>query len=375
MAQSFINGNGNATTLQSSQTPLIETTDVCDANSPLLETGELRVLKQMFQPFGARRAFSGQVVTVKSFEDNAVVVEAIFENKCHEPKVLVIDAGGSLRRAMIGSLAAQVVHDMGWVGVVVNGCVRDVDQINNINIGVRALGSAPVRPSKKGGGEKHVTVQFAGALIRDGDWLCADSSGIVVASCELTLLGPIHRPLLLNHNDTNMKCCGSFCYTHIMADYTSPVEPNHLFQAYCLDDFNFLPKFVPQSFESIELLVGESTAVGCIKLFKFSKGQIFKFMKNRVDKLDQDNLYIKYTTIEGDILRDKWDHIVYEIKIKPSIIGSHFKMIGYYHAKEGAMPIDEDVTYGQKGFLMNTHKAIQEALFTPQVVLESIRDH
>lgn len=98
-------------------------------------------------------------------------------------------------------------------------------------------------------------------------------------------------------------------------------------------------------------------------------------MKNRVDKLDQDNLYIKYTTIEGDILRDKWDHIVYEIKIKPSIIGSHFKMIGYYHAKEGAMPIDEDVTYGQKGFLMNTHKAIQEALFTPQVVLESIRDH
>jgi len=56
-------------------------------------------------------------------------------------------------------------------------------------------------------------------------------------------------------------------------------------------------------------------------------------VKNRVDELDVDNLYIKYTSIEGDILEDEWEYIVHEIKIGPSVTGSHLKMTGCYHAK------------------------------------------
>ncbi|XP_021725073.1 uncharacterized protein LOC110692377 [Chenopodium quinoa] len=355
----LMNGNG-VTALQWPQTPT-ETTDVCDANSPLLATGELRVVNQIFQPYGLRRAFSGRVVTVKSFEDNAVVVEAIFANKLHEPNVLVIDAGGSLRRSMVGSVLAQMGHNMGWAGIVVNGCIRDIDEINSIDIGIRALGCVPVRSSKKGGGEKNVTVHFGGTLIRDGDWLCADSSGILVSNCELSVLGPTYSPILHKYG-TNMNYEGSCYYTHTIADYTSPAERHRLFAAHFLDDLNFLPKYLPKSFETIQYLVGDSTTVGSVKLIKFPKGHPFNYMKNKVDEIDSDNFYIKYSTIEGDILGDKWDHIEYEVKIEPSITGSHFKMTGHFHPKKDVMPTEKDVKYGQEE-LKNIHKVAQEFLF------------
>ncbi|KAL2902179.1 putative 4-hydroxy-4-methyl-2-oxoglutarate aldolase 3, partial [Bienertia sinuspersici] len=314
-----------------------ETTDVCDANSTLLLTGELRVLNhQIFKSYGGCPAFSGHVVTVKSFEDNAAVAQAVFANKNHDPNVLVVDAGGSLRRSMVGSILAQIAHNMGWVGILVNGCIRDIDQINAIDIGVRALGTVPVRSSKKGGGEKHVT---------DGDWVCADSNGILVSNCELSVLGPTYRPIPIHENATEILC--GFSYTHTIADYTSPVEVWRLFEAHYLDDHNFLPKFLPHLFDSVEFVVGDSTAVGSIKLLKLSK--------------DVNNHYIKYTTIEGGLLEDKWDHIVYEIKIEPSITGSHFKMIGHYHAKRGVKPTEEDVQFGRDA-LKDMHKAVQETL-------------
>ncbi|KAL9224538.1 hypothetical protein vseg_000563 [Gypsophila vaccaria] len=352
------NVNGNNTTFKCVPTqPVTDTTDVCDANSPLLATGDLRVLLPVFQSYGQRKAFSGRVVTVKTFEDNKVVVEAIFGKesllKDDRAQVLVIDAGGSRRRSMIGSVLAQMAHNMGWAGIIVNGCIRDIDEINNIDIGIRALGPVPVRSTKIGGGQKHVTVEFAGVLIKDGDWICVDSSGIVVSNTELSVVGPIYKPIF--HNQTRS-------YVHTMADYTSPVEPHRLFKAHCLNDHDFFPKFLPQFFEDIDFVEGDSTSVGCIKIIHFPTGNRFKYVKNRVDELDVDDLYIKYTTIEGDNLENKWHNITYEIEVKPSITGSHFKMIGYYEAKnDGLMPNEDDVKVGYEDF-KSIHKAVQEFL-------------
>lgn len=342
------------------QLNITETTDVYDANSPLLSTGELRILLPLFRSFGKRQAFSGQVVTVKSFEDNAIVVETLLETNADGVplgigKVLVIDGGGSLRRSMVGSVLTKMAHKMGWTGIVVNGCIRDIDEINSIDIGIRSLGSVPVRSTKKGGGERHVPVQFAGVLIRNGDWLCADSTGILVADRELSVLGPTHQPV---HRVTPE---GASVYTHLMADYTSPVEPHRLFEAHCLDDHNFMPKFLPESFRSIEYVCGGAPAVGSVKRVNFAKGRPFKCTTYRVDELDVDKLNIKYTIIEGDILEDKWDSIVYEINIRPSTTGSHFTMIGYYHAKKKAVTTEYDVKVHREG-LKNNHKAIQEFL-------------
>nr|BAJ90906.1 predicted protein [Hordeum vulgare subsp. vulgare] len=163
----------------------LATAEVCDANSHMITSGELRALQPIFRTYGGRRLFAGPVVTVKVFEDN-VLVRALLEEK-GEGRVLVVDGGGSLRRALLGGNIAMLAQNNGWAGIVINGCVRDVDEINGCDVGVRALGSHPMKSDKKGAGEKHVPVTIAGARICDGEWLYADADGILVSGTELSV--------------------------------------------------------------------------------------------------------------------------------------------------------------------------------------------
>ncbi|KAJ7954489.1 4-hydroxy-4-methyl-2-oxoglutarate aldolase [Quillaja saponaria] len=163
----------------------LATAEVCDTNAALLATGDLRVLQPIFQVYGQCRAFSGPIVTLKVFEDN-VLVRELLETR-GEGRVLVIDGGGSLRCALVGGNMGQLAQNMGWTGIVVNGCIRDVDEINACDIGVRALTSHPLKSNKKGIGEKHVPIHVAGTLIRDEEWLYADSDGILVSKSELSI--------------------------------------------------------------------------------------------------------------------------------------------------------------------------------------------
>ncbi|KAK7302641.1 hypothetical protein RJT34_13534 [Clitoria ternatea] len=163
---------------------LLPTAEICDANATHIANGDVRVLHPVFQIYGQRKVFSGPIVTVKVFEDNVLVRELI-ETK-GEGRVLVIDGGASLRCALVGGNLAQTAHTMGWSGILVNGCVRDVDEINACDIGVRALASHPLRSNKKRTGDKHVPVYVAGGFIREGEWLYADNDGILVSKFELT---------------------------------------------------------------------------------------------------------------------------------------------------------------------------------------------
>ncbi|XP_057786629.1 putative 4-hydroxy-4-methyl-2-oxoglutarate aldolase 3 [Salvia miltiorrhiza] len=163
----------------------LATADVCDTNAALLPSGDLRILPPVFQMYGQCRAFSGEIVTVKVLEDNVLVRELLATKG--KGRVLVIDGGGSMRSALLGGVLAQLAHDMGWAGIVVNGCIRDVDDINGCAIGVRALASHPRKPFKKGTGEKHVPITIAGTLIHDGEWLYADADGILISKGELSI--------------------------------------------------------------------------------------------------------------------------------------------------------------------------------------------
>ncbi|XP_010545305.1 PREDICTED: putative 4-hydroxy-4-methyl-2-oxoglutarate aldolase 3 isoform X2 [Tarenaya hassleriana] len=161
------------------------TAEAVDNNAELIASGDLRCLQPMFQIYGQRRCFSGPILTLKVFEDN-VLVRSLLESK-GEGRVLVIDGGGSMRCALVGGNLGQLAQNNGWGGIVVNGCVRDVDEINGCDIGVRALGSNPLKSSKKGHGEKHVPVHIGGTLIKDGEWLYADSDGILISKTELSV--------------------------------------------------------------------------------------------------------------------------------------------------------------------------------------------
>jgi regulator of ribonuclease activity A len=95
-------------------------------------------------------------------------------------RVLVVDGGGSLRVALVGDMIGALARDSGWAGIVINGCVRDVEALGQLDLGVLALGSNP-RPSAKGGaGEVDVPVELGGVTFRPGDSLYADADGVVV---------------------------------------------------------------------------------------------------------------------------------------------------------------------------------------------------
>jgi regulator of ribonuclease activity A len=143
-----------------------------------------QVAESLFIDFGGVKAFYGPLVTVKAFEDNTVVREILEE--IGAGRVLVIDGGGSMRCALVGGNLAKLGVSNGWHGLVVNGCIRDSEEIRELAIGVKALRSHP-RRSEKGlhTGHRNRPVAFAGVTFRNDQWLYADCDGIVVSEVAL----------------------------------------------------------------------------------------------------------------------------------------------------------------------------------------------
>jgi regulator of ribonuclease activity A len=162
-------------------TPEYSTCDLCDLHKNDA-SGAFRVLPPVFRDFGARRRFAGPVSTVKCFEDNSLVKAALDEPG--RQRVLVVDAGGSLRRALVGGNLGAAAMRNGWAGVVVHGCVRDAVELAQCEVGVRALALMPLPTEKRNTGERDVPVQIDGVWVRPGDWLYADEDGMVVMAAQ-----------------------------------------------------------------------------------------------------------------------------------------------------------------------------------------------
>ena len=146
-------------------------------------SGAFRVLPPVFRDFGAVLKFSGPVATVQCHEDNSLVKAAV--DSPGEGRVLVVDGGGSLRRALLGGNLGASAAKNGWAGVVIDGCVRDVAELSTHQTGIRALASVPLPTEKRNEGQRDVAVQVQGVWVRPGDWLYADEDGIVVSAQSL----------------------------------------------------------------------------------------------------------------------------------------------------------------------------------------------
>ena len=154
--------------------------DICDDHQ-----SELQVLEPVFTAYGGRHKFHGEIVTLKCFEDNSLVKETLRGDGTG--KVLVVDGGGSLRCALLGDMLAAMAAENGWQGVLVNGCVRDVEILKTIDIGISALNCHPVRSHKRNEGQLDVHLRFADVIIEPGCYLYADENGIIVADKELEM--------------------------------------------------------------------------------------------------------------------------------------------------------------------------------------------
>jgi len=157
----------------------IKTTDLCDAHE-----NKVSVCSPVFRRFGGARSFHGVISTVKCFEDNSKVREAL--SKPGAGRVLVVDGGGSLRCALVGDQLALLAQKNGWAGIVVYGCIRDSEAMAGVPIGVRALASHPLRSLKRGVGETDVPVVFAGVTFVPGHCLYADGDGVIVSPDPLS---------------------------------------------------------------------------------------------------------------------------------------------------------------------------------------------
>jgi regulator of ribonuclease activity A len=169
-----------------SSTLLFSTCDLCDEHKGDT-SGAFRVLPPVFRDFGARRRFAGPVVTVQCLDDNSLVKAAV--EGPGEGRVLVVDGGASLRRALLGGNLGAAAARNGWAGVLIDGCVRDTAELAVCETGIRALGLMPLPTDRRHQGLRDTVVHIQGVMVRPGEWLYADEDGTVIADRPLHRIG------------------------------------------------------------------------------------------------------------------------------------------------------------------------------------------
>lgn len=153
--------------------------DLCDKYEEHVDVAD-----PIFRDYGGRTVFGGQIVTIKCHEDNSLVKKWLA--KPGNGKVLIVDGGGSLRRSLLGDqLAAKAVAN-GWNGIVINGALRDVEVLADLDIGIKALNAIPLKTEKRGLGEQGLAVRFAGVRLIPGAYVYGDLNGLIVSDEPLT---------------------------------------------------------------------------------------------------------------------------------------------------------------------------------------------
>lgn len=150
------------------------TSELCD-----IYLDQVDVVEPMFSSYGGRSSFGGQITTIKCFEDNGLIREVLEQSGVG--RVLLIDGGGSLRRALVDAEIAQLAADNEWEGLVVYGCVRHVDELDELELGIHAMASIPVGADQQSIGEVDVAVNFGGVTFLPEDHLYADNTGVILS--------------------------------------------------------------------------------------------------------------------------------------------------------------------------------------------------
>ena len=142
-------------------------------------------LPLIFQNYGGKKIFYGEVVTLRCFEDNSLVREIVSQDG--RGKVLFIDGHGSCNRALLGDQLALLAVENGWQGIIINGAARDVGTLATLDIGVKALGVCPFKTVKRQSGDKNMTLIVGHTMIYPGDYVYADLNGILLSREPLNL--------------------------------------------------------------------------------------------------------------------------------------------------------------------------------------------
>jgi regulator of ribonuclease activity A len=157
----------------------IKTADLCDSFPDTVRVA----LASDFKNYGGKNSFTGKIHTIKCFEDNSFVRKALEQNG--EGKVLVVDGGGSNRCALLGDMLAELAVKNKWNGIIIYGLIRDSAAIAKLDVGVKALGTIPLKSNKRNEGQENITVNFASVSFTPNEFLYADEDGIIVSNTPL----------------------------------------------------------------------------------------------------------------------------------------------------------------------------------------------
>ncbi|MBP6122919.1 MULTISPECIES: ribonuclease E activity regulator RraA [Providencia] len=156
-----------------------DTSELCDVYQE-----SVNVVEPLFSNFGGRTSFGGQIITVKCFEDNGILYDLLEEDG--QGRILLIDGGGSVRKALIDAELAELAFNSHWEGIVVYGSVRQVDALMELDLGIQALAAIPAGCPDEGIGESDIRVNFGGVTFFSGDYLYADNTGMILSEEPLT---------------------------------------------------------------------------------------------------------------------------------------------------------------------------------------------
>ncbi|WP_277850266.1 ribonuclease E activity regulator RraA [Moellerella wisconsensis] len=157
-----------------------DTSELCD-----IYQESVNVVEPLFSNFGGRTSFGGQIITVKCFEDNGLLYDLLEENG--DGRILLVDGGGSVRKALVNVNLARLATENGWEGIVVYGAVRQVDALMDLDIGIQAIAAIPAGCPDEGIGESDIRVNFGGVTFFSGDYLYADNTGIILSEEPLAV--------------------------------------------------------------------------------------------------------------------------------------------------------------------------------------------
>lgn len=155
-----------------------KTADLCDEHSD-----SLQICTTEFRSYGKKKQFYGKIETVNVYEDNVLVLEAI--ESVPEGSVIVVNGGGSKRCALLGDRLAGIAASRKVSGLIINGCVRDSADLAEMETGIFALGTNPLKSRKNGTGERGSTLHFGGVNWAPGDYVYADEDGVIISKKPL----------------------------------------------------------------------------------------------------------------------------------------------------------------------------------------------
>lgn len=157
----------------------IQTADLCDDN----RDKKIQVLSAKFKNYGGLKKFSGQIVTVKLDKSNWLLLEMLRDEN-GEGKIVVVDNSQEFF-GVVGDKLMAFAKNNNWAAIILNGYVRDTDETKNIDVGLFAIGTCPLRNFEKTDSARGIELNFEGVTFNDGDYIYADNDGIIITKTKL----------------------------------------------------------------------------------------------------------------------------------------------------------------------------------------------